>query len=421
MSLIKNTVIVAAVLSSVAVVGCSDSDSDDHSEVTIESSGRLAIYDTEASALKVFDLEEEIELEAFNLSGAVPRLYPVPGNRYTAVIQRSDNLVSFVDGGLYTEDHGDHLHDYAVAPSLLDYTLSGVKPTHFETHDDNAIVFNDGSEVDVSSVTIFSAVSLANEEVLYELNRENNMHGVAKQIGDQLFVTYRDVSITDTTLPAEVEHYSIDNGLITYVKRYDEQCPRLHGAGYNHDFLVFGCSDGVLAIDLNDEDFNATKFASPAALAAESRIGQVYAHPDVEALVTLGGSQLFALEIQNSVANYTELDLGDGVSSLARGFTPNGEYFWVVTDEANLLLWEANGDWTEAEKLALTNDEVGSIYVTASSSEHVLYVLDVANQRVFSVNYETLNLGTVMDLSFVPSGISWMGLENHEGEDHHDD
>ena len=411
----------AATLLSVIVLGaCGNSNTDDeHTHTHIESDGRLAVFDVDAQVLKVIDLEDGSTLDSFTLDGsATPSLYTIPGQRYAAVIQRDDNLVSFLDSGLYTEDHGDHQHDYEVDPRLLNFTLTNVKPTHFEAGEDTAIIFNDGSEASVSSVTVFSGASIASGETLFELNRENNMHGAARLIDDHLFVTYRDASITDTTLPAEVERYAIDGNLATFEERYDEQCPRLHGAGYNHETLIFGCSDGILAIDLEDSNFAASKYDSPASMDEGSRIGTVYAHHDVEALITRAGSQLFATVIDEGAVSYEELNLEDGASPLGQGFTPNGEYFWVVADDEQLYLWEVSAGWSTRSTTTISEDDITSVTVAASSTDHLLYVLDINNQRIVEIDYEAGSIGNIMNLGFTPSGLAWMGLADHDHDEH---
>ena len=416
-----------AALISVALLsacGSSSGDSgndDEHADTHIETEGRLAVFDEDAQALKVIELEDGNVIDSFALDGtSTPRLYSLPGQRYIAAIQRDDNLVSFIDSGLYTEDHGDHLHDYQEAPSLLSFMLTNVKPTHFEAGEGRALIFNDGSDESVSSVSVFSAASIADGETLFEVNRETNMHGAAKLIDDNLFVTHRDASITDTTLPAEVERYSVNEDVATFEERYDAKCPGLHGAGYNHETLIFGCSDGILAIDLHDEDYTATKFGSPESMDDGSRIGSVYAHHDVEALVTKAGSQLFATVIEEGAVSYEELILDEGVTALSQNFTPNGEFFWVAGDNAKIYLWDVEESWATSTSFTISDSEITSIFVAPSTASHQLYVLDVINQQVITVDYESGIIEGLIDLDFTPSGLAWMGLPEHDHDDEHE-
>ena len=399
----------------------SSSKNDEHENTHVETEGRLSIFDVDAQSLKVIDLEDGSVMDSFVLDGvSTPRLYSLPEHRYVAVIQRDDNLVSFLDSGLYTEDHGDHLHDYEEDPSLLNFTLTNVKPTHFEAGEEQAIIFNDGSDESVSSVSVFSAESIANGETLFDLNRETKMHGAAKLIDGQLFVTRRDASITETTLPAEVERYSVNEDEASFEERYEAQCSGLHGAGYNHETLIFGCSDGILTIDLQDENYTATKFDGPESMDEYSRIGSVYAHHDVEALVTKGGSQLFSTVVEEGEVTYQELKLDEGVTALGQNFTPNGEFFWVVGDDEKLYLWNVEESWS-VSSFAISDAEITAVAVASSAANHHLYVLDVENKKVITVDYESGSAEESVNLDFTPSGIAWMGLAEHDHDHDHDE
>ncbi|WP_217694033.1 hypothetical protein [Vreelandella aquamarina] len=94
-------------------------------------------------------------LASMAMDGEAPRLYASPGNRYAVAIQRGEDLVSFVDGGLYTEDHGDHMHDYAETPSMLSLTLNDHKPTHYSAGESQGVVFFDGGEARPQSHRVF--------------------------------------------------------------------------------------------------------------------------------------------------------------------------------------------------------------------------------------------------------------------------
>lgn len=51
---------------------------------------------------------------------------------------------------------------------------------------------------------------------------------------------------------------------------------------------------------------------------------------------------------------------------------------------------------------------------------HELFVLDIDNQQVITVDYESGSIEGAIDLGFTPSGLAWMGLPEHD-HDHDDD
>lgn len=404
--------------------GSDSDDSDDHVHEDIDSTGRLVTYDVDAGALKVFEVDDGTLLETIPLAGTAPSLSHNPGYRYAAVIQREDNLVSFLDSGLYVEDHGDHLHEYAETPAMLSLTLNDSRPTHYSLGEDNAVVFFDGEEgVASSGITALSEESLANEATLASLGRDNHMHGVAKLIGDQLFVTYRDPSITDTTLPAEVERYSFDGDSFSFENRYNEQCPHLHGAGANDHVLAFGCSDGVLVIDLHDNTYPASKLTNPASLAVDGRIGTIAAHHGVEELVGIAGDQMYVIDAEDSGTPYQELTLGAGVGRVAQGFDAHGEVFYVLGDDGGLRLFHPGDDWALAHTLSVTSalgEDATTPTITASAADDRLYVLDPNTGTLSEIHTVDGEIEGTQNLDFTASGLVWLGLpdDNHSHDDH---
>ena len=402
--------------------GGSSSSEDEHEHTEIDTAGRLALFDSDASQLKVLDLDNSEVLASVAMDGEAPRLYASPGNRYAVAIQRGDDLVSFVDGGLYTEDHGDHMHDYAETPSMLSLTLNDHKPTHYSSGEAEGVVFFDGGEAASSKVTVFSDATLGSGATVASLPLDNNMHGVAKMIDGHLFVTYRDSSITDTTLPAAVERYHLDGSDFEFEERYSQACPRLHGAAANAHSLGFGCSDGVLVIDLHEAGYPATKLANPESLAEGSRIGTVVANHDVEELVGIAGDRLFVIHPKSTTEVYHELELGEGVGRLAQGFTTHGDVFYVLGDDGGLRLFDPASDWvliTTAELMDAPG-EGDTLAVAVSAAQERLFVLH--NQSVHEVDATDGDVVRTIDLGFSASAIVWLGLaeEGHDHGDEHD-
>ncbi|KAA1176403.1 hypothetical protein FWJ25_00960 [Marinobacter salinexigens] len=402
--------------------GSSSGNSDDgHEHTDIETAGRLALFDVDASQLKVLDLDSSEVLASMAMDGEAPGLYASPGSRYAVAIQRGDDRVSFVDGGLYTEDHGDHMHDYAEPPSMLALTLNDHKPTHYSPGESEGVVFFDGGDAASSKVTVFSDATLGSGSMVASLELENNMHGVAKMIDGHLFVTYRDSSITDTTLPAAVERYHLDGGSFEFEERYSQACPSLHGAAANAHSLGFGCSDGVLVIDLHEAGYPANKLSNPEGLAEGVRIGTVVANHDVEALVGIAGDRLFVIDPESETEVYNELALGEGVGRLAQGFTTHGEVFYVLGDDGGLRLFNPAHHWELITTAALINApaEGGTLAVTVSAAQERLFVLH--NQSVVEVDTTNGDIVRTIDLGFSATAIAWLGLaeEGHDHEEEH--
>ena len=73
----------------------------DHKHETIVSKGRLAISHADQASVSLFELDKNQLLDSFNTTHIVDGLYASPGLRYAVLVQRTNDLVEFVDGGLY--------------------------------------------------------------------------------------------------------------------------------------------------------------------------------------------------------------------------------------------------------------------------------------------------------------------------------
>lgn len=423
---IKSLALTCATIS-VLLAGCdgdssSDDDDDGHTDTEIDTAGRLVLYDQDNTAIKVMDLDSEAVLDTFSLPGDSPRLYASPELRYAVVIQRSDDLVSFVDSGIYTEDHGDHLHEYANDPMMLSYSLSGNMPTHYTAHEDFAAVFFDALDDGMtSSVTLLTDESIGAGEAVTELALDNNMHGVAKLIEDKLFVTHRDPLITGTNLPAAVDRYSFDDGEFTFEHRYTEECPKLHGSAATDDFVTFGCGDGVLAIDLSDASYPATKLGNPDSLLEDNRIRSLYSHHEVAEFVGVAGDQFYVIDPSQPADPYRELSLPDGVSRSAQGFDGHGEVFYILGDDGKLYLFSVESDWGAIDPINVA-DEVGdddiSPAVTISRAEDKLFILNTNGQKIFEVDSTSGEILRTINLDFTATRLVWLGLTEHHDHNH---
>src|SRR5690606_11551817 len=192
----------------------------------------------------------------------VSALYQSPDRRYAVVMQRDHDGVGFIDGGIWQEDHADHLHAYEEAPALLSFGLNDRRPTHYEIHGNQAAIFFDGSgdPFVASAISVLTDASIGSSSEYAALPLGINMPGTAEPSGNFLLTTYREADSADT-LPAAVEVYQRQETGYQFVERFEEPCPDLHGSFSNASHSVFGCSDGVLAVTRSGDDFTAVKIA----------------------------------------------------------------------------------------------------------------------------------------------------------------
>ena len=124
--------VAAAALLTACGGGVEEEHEHEHEHISIDTAGRLAVVEQGATTLRIHDLDSGT-VEASHVMQASPSaVYASPGGRYAVVPQRLQDRVQFVDGGIWQEDHGDHLHDYKQASKAVSFTLTGSRPTHYD-------------------------------------------------------------------------------------------------------------------------------------------------------------------------------------------------------------------------------------------------------------------------------------------------
>lgn len=415
-----------------------DDDHDHDDDYEIESEGRLVVADTASNTLNVYDLDDNTLLDTFSSTHEGSSLSPSAGYRYAVINSRANDLTEFLDGGLWREDHVDHLHDYQEAPSLSDYTLQGSAPTHIVSHDGQLAVFYDGnSETSTpAGVKVVTDTQIASETTdVPALEFTVNMHGVAEPRGDMLISTVRrDDALTlsaNPILPDSVAVYHLHDGEFEEEQRFDGECADLHGAAQNENAVVFGCSDGVLVLNEADEVFTSAFIDNVDAL-NDLRIGTLYGHEHAEAFIGIasqhgGGAAVVAnvSPVTNSMA-VIDWQPATDAHAVSYGFSVGGEYFVILDDKGFVTLLEAHkedGDthWEFAHKIDVASasaenlSDEQSFSMAASQHEDVIFVVDPVEQAILAVDLESESAETLLEFDFEPGSAVWLGIaEEHD-------
>jgi hypothetical protein len=294
--------------------------------------GRLLVADHGASNAWLFDLDEEEPalLETFSLSSPA-RAYAGLHGRYGYLVQREANEVRVLDSGIVFESHVDHYHVMKGAPQMLDLTLEGSAPTHFVHHEGWVASFYDGSgDVDVLQERTISAGSPSVRTAATGVAH----HGVAVVTMAHLLAT---VGTEGDSLPSEVGIWPID-ALDAEPEMLAGPCPRLHGEAAAGDFVLFGCADGVLAVERHDDHFDVSKLDNPPGTPDGTRIGRLVAHEDLPVVFGNWGSEGFAL-IDPEGGTITPVSTDEPVVTF--GLDMHGEHLYALTADGLLHRFEA--------------------------------------------------------------------------------
>jgi hypothetical protein len=394
-----------------------DSHADEHDHSHIETAGRLAILEDQSKSVRIYDLDEKSVVGTFTVTNAPSAIYPSPGNRYALLFERTNNLVELIDGGIWQEDHGDHLHDYKEPPKPLDLQIAGIRPTHYEAHDGVAPIFMDGlsDTGQNAAVVTISDESIAAGRHEASLELPVYMHGTAEPRGDYLLTTYRD-SDGSATSPQQVELYRRSGEGYMFVERFAELCPSLHGSYSNESHTAFGCLDGVLVVTQTGDDFTARKIANPPGLQADVRIGTIVGHDRLGEFIGIASPGLL-FEIDPVAGEIKQIAWAEGRTRRAHQFDAHGENFMVLDDQGTLHVLDATRDWSVKASLPTIASMPGAApfpSIAASVSSPRAFVSDPSGRQVAVVDLDRSEITERLALDFMPTGLVWLGTPAHQ-------
>ena len=391
-----------------------------------ETAGRLVFTHADGSNSRVYvhDLESRSTLADFALVHPATAVHSSPEQRYAVIVQRDNDQVEFLDGGVYR--HDDHVDEGD--PAMLPFTLSGVRPTHYRHHGEQAALFFDGDSASaaLSQFHLFSDESLESGGTLAHQTLDTAHHGIAEPLDGVVLASHAaasgDAPDGISVFELHGDHFHNEGELAT-------ACPGLHGGASSGTFSVFGCDDGALVAELHGDHFDDAK------IPVAERLATVVGHPDVAefAAFSYPGGNLYALDPEASTA--TQVDwrdgavdgAGDPVSPLAQGFDAHGEHLLILDSNGALHVLESS-DWSHRGSIAvlasvLASGPAPALAVSAAGEQ--AFVSDPAAPAIHIIDLEALSLDTV-PLAFPPTGLAWTGVgEAHDhddtGEDHDHD
>lgn len=406
----------------------------DHDHDEVNAAGRLVVTALDSAYVQVLELPAKTELNSFLVSATPSALYVSGDQRYAAVVQRTQDLVNFIDGGLWQEDHVDHLHDYQEAPRLMPFQLTQVRPTHFTQAEGLLAVFFDGNSATgaPAGVEVLTDADIGEDRSDYpQLSYQTHQHGAAQARGEYLLSTIRDAN-SSTTLPDQVGLYEQHGDHYHLEQTFTETCPGLHGSAQNHDFIAFGCTDGVLLIAQDGNTFTASKLLNTDDFTGTMRIGTLDGSHSAEHFIGFAGTTVFAIHPEDAEMEPLDWQAGDATTISGYGFAEQGEKFVLLDNTGTLTIFNyhghAHGDENAFEfvsKVALntgtnTTLPTGSRFELAiSASDDKVYVTNPITRQLITVDLHDAEVVAEKQLAYIPGKVVWVGIANPTA-DHHD-
>jgi hypothetical protein len=415
-----------------------DEDSDD--EYTIDSLGRLTVLSADSNVASIYDLDDSDLLDTFTLIHTSNTLTSSADYRFAVIASREQDYVGFIDGGMWQEDHTEHLHDYEQSPVMSDFEVTGSRPTHILSHDGQLAVFFDGNADSgtTASVKVATDTQISSEtDPLPSLEYTINMHGVAEPHGDYLLTTVRRDDAENTSvakiLPDQVGVYHLHDDEYEQEQILDVLCPDLHGAAQNEDYVVFGCSDGVLTAHEHDEEYEAEKIANIDAIDG-LRIGTFYGHEESDSFIGVvsdsGDVILINVNPEQSLMEELSWQPETDATPVSYAFSHEGDTFLILDSQGFLNVLDAYEEndivrWELRESIDISDQDISDMpedttfSMTVAQNGNYVYISDPIAQHILEIDLDTLTTTGDIELDFTPDDITWLGIA--ESEHDHDE
>lgn len=336
---------------------------------------RLAVL--HADGILVLDATTLDEVAALESAGAT-RLAEAGDGRH--VMLTTETGFAVLDGGVWTDSHGDHGHSYAAPPAVLDVTFPMSHPGHAVAHYDSTALFSDGD----GTVTFLDPDDLVDgSPATRVLDLASPHHGVALELSDGVvLVTAGDAEGRRSVLAVNPDG--------SEAARTDD-CPDVHGetvaAG---EAVLFGCTGAVVVHEAGSFRTIALPDATagvgdPAGDAGSSVVLVDYATPEEDA-----PTRVALVDLATDGVRLVDLPAAYYYWSLARG--DDGTGIVLTTDGALQLIdagsgeitasipvidaWRAPDDWRDPAPSVTVLD--GIAYVTDPAG-NAIHAVDLAS------------------------------------------
>jgi hypothetical protein len=402
----------------------------DHHEVSKE--GRLVVSTFDSNVLSIISAEDGEHLDSIGITGYPQSLRATEHHRYVMAVQRNAGLVEFIDGGVWQENHGDHLHPYEQAPSLVDFTLQGVKPTHVNSGQESTVVFFDGDKdtAENAKVIMFNESNIANNNRNFAtLDYNTYQHGAMQTVGEYLVSTIRDEQ-SGSTLPSQIGLFHSHGDHFDQDKVFDVACPSLHGSAQSSELVAFACADGVVVINTHDNVFSQEKIMNPAEFVEGERIGMLRGHPEKDLFIGSSHAGVYAIDPSNRSVEKIEWQASEDAWLSSAYFSAEGEHVVLMDSAGVISVFEGHAHddefhWELAHNLTVTTSDLAQMpeqhgfTMTLSQSQQVAYVTDPINQHIIAIDLESGELAKTFELDVVPKNVVWLGIAGEAHEHQH--
>ena len=424
--LIRRSFLAASIGLLLSACGGSGEGEHAHTDTSIDTAGRLTIAESAAPGVRVFDLDSKAVVATHTLDNAPSALYTSPGGRYAVAMQRLQDKVQFIDGGIWQEDHTDHLHDYKQASALVAWTLTGSRPTHYDLQAGRqAAFFMDGDSastpVQNAGVRLITDASIGARRVDASLDLSFPIHGLGEPVGNKLLTVFRAADAT-STLPTHLDLYQRAGAGYAFDRRLTTRCEGMHGSFSSGSHTAVGCNDGVMVVT-----HTSATAVTDRMVTTPLRVGTIAGHPKLTGqFIGIGTegttaappvtTRFYAIDaVAGTSATLNLPGWESGRVRRAHAFDRSGSRFAVLDDQGALrMVTRQSNAWVAGPVVAGVVPAMPTAApqpaIVANGAKDEFYVTDPVAKQLVTVNSQTGAVVSRTALGFTPSAITWTGI-----------
>lgn len=304
---------------------------------------RVLVGDGESGEITVIDLESGEPVSTLDTDG-FGALTTV--GRHVFAADADNDLVTVIDGGSWSTEHGSHSHFYVADPRVVG-TTNGSYPVHIVHGDDRVAVFyDDDGSADIHSDDDLESGDL---EPVETVTTSGAHHGLVVPFEDHYVVSVPHDDPEELPTGIEVRHRPEE-----VEASFAEDCPGLHGEATFADGVLLACENGLLWVTDEAGGWNAELFDYPThdgdsdvrvgSFAHDHGVPIAASHFDDESIVVTsldGDPEMLLVELDEEVRDLALL--GD-------------DRVVVLTTDGRLQLIDATSGDLEAEVTVLGED-----------------------------------------------------------------
>jgi hypothetical protein len=375
--------------------------------------GRLLVADAdpENPRVLVVDLDDGNVVGEFATLGTVSAYASESTSGYAWANQRVPGVVEIIASGIHRGADGSVRK---VAPYVLGARLQGPLPTHWVSHDEWVVSFNDG---DGSFDFVLERSLGGTRPLMSRATTGEAHHGVALISHGNVFATVPH-PLASSGEPGPANAYSLPIGVsvrrlatpdVPVAELQREDCPLLHGEASNDEVVAFGCGDGVLVAQRAGSAFEFRKLANPPGAPEGQRVGTLRAMDGVPAVIGNWGQGFAIISYDEVAPTWITVDLG----AANRGFLldPDSLDLIVLAGDGSLRRFDAVTGLPIGAALTsvIPAVQAGQSAPGFALGHGVAYVADPRSGEVVEVDLERWSVTRTFDVGGQPRSLAAFG------------